>query len=152
MTNRFFTFRIDSSSRRGRVKKICVITKAIFVSDHCRHLFIISRFHVRIALRGWPWAGMVPVPRSDFTTEEGRPQQQQASHIDHSFGVTISPTKSMQSLEYVCTTHLFKALHTVHSVQVYSQYNFQTFTIYCFCYSDPHEIPNHLTFPLDLCT
>lgn len=70
----------------------------------------------------------------------------------HSFGVTISPTKSMQSLEYVCTTHPFKALHTVHSVQVYSQYNFQTFRIYCSCYSDPHDIPNHLTFPLDLCS
>ena len=48
MTNRFSTFRIDSSSRRGRVKKICVITKAIFVhlSDHYRHLFIIYHFKI----------------------------------------------------------------------------------------------------------
>ena len=45
------------------IEQLCFLLRLHF-------LFFPSRFDARIASGGWPWAGMVPFPRSDFTTEE----------------------------------------------------------------------------------
>ena len=143
---------IDSSSRRGRVKKICVITKAIFVhlSDHYRHLFIIYHFKIscedciaRLTLGG-DGAGS-----KKWFHDGGREAAAAASLTHWPFIWCHHLTNQKYAKPWICV-HYTPIQGFAYCAQC--AYSVQTFRIYCFCYSDPHEIPNHLTFPLDLCT